>query len=738
MAIQSKEFVGIAEGIKKNELSTKDKIETLRATISELFDVKSSIDSQISYLEATLVAAYEDTDEDGEPDYSRIAAIEAQISDAKNEFFEVDGQLESMHSELSRSETGLESILEEKAQKLFEIQERARKTSNNITVAGGMYGAYSDVGSSIQNSMQTSLTALSQAASILDGSVDGFIGGGSGYGSNLSNNRGITTEEDLSTSHLGAFVVDVTADSNLSGNTLAVSNPSSFNTKHIGSVTSTTSNFQMNKQSTNYQKTSSFNTEQRENAYATSAFTGINDLESATPVANYRSLQSSQNMEKYIIQNEKSKAKSERTPRGDIKRRQEWAKQYQVGFTPTSTNKSLNSNTTPPADNKRGQRELADELEYEMSIDFLLSRFDKNKSTIEQTTTSAAAKSTLDKRNEFLKRLQVDVKPVVNITNMNSDSADDVPNIGSRVRKQDYRYLDREQNMVSRIGVNRDIQNQHHDYDGVQNDIDSIKSKFNAFLQKGSSVKSNDNEVDKAQNIIDNYCKLALKNILSESKQRVRLNDTVEFQDDEKFKKGLERYGNAAGISGYNNGKKSYVKKSGPHPQKTAIHEHNHQLSCNDVKDKFGNITEYRRGISINGKDRQVNEALTEYFTKKMMGAEYPTNPDVAYKYNMFRIEKMEFGFGEKLLKEAYYQNKPQLLKSRYESVMGENTWEKFSRAFDESIKKYADEEVKAKKEYYLKTGKCLTTQTDIIRRKAVDYANVCATLFANKSKGVK
>ena len=134
-----------------------------------------------------------------------------------------------------------------------------------------------------------------------------------------------------------------------------------------------------------------------------------------------------------------------------------------------------------------------------------------------------------------------------------------------------------------------------------------------------------------------------MKDILPQNKQTVSLTDFVEFQDDDKFALGLGGYERAVGINGYNNGKKSYVKKSGPHPQKTAIHEHNHQLSCNDVKDKFGYITEYRRGISINGRDRQVNEALTEYFTKKMMGAEYPINPNVGYKDNMLRIEKMEF-----------------------------------------------------------------------------------------------
>ena len=75
MAIRSKEFVGIAEDIKSHELSTKGRIENLRGTISELSGIKRSLDNQISYLEAALAAAYEDTDEDGDPDYGRISAI---------------------------------------------------------------------------------------------------------------------------------------------------------------------------------------------------------------------------------------------------------------------------------------------------------------------------------------------------------------------------------------------------------------------------------------------------------------------------------------------------------------------------------------------------------------------------------------------------------------------------------------------------------------------------------------
>lgn len=282
MAIRSKEFVGIAEGIKSHELSTKGRIENLRGTISELSGVKRSLDNQISYLEAALAAAYEDTGEDGDPDYGRISAIEAQINSAERELSEVEGELDTANSELSQSQAELETVMEEKARTLFEIQERARKTSNNIAVAGGMYGAYSGVGNSLQSSMQTSLASLSQAANILDGSVDGFTGGSSGgvNGGGSTGGRGMTSQGELSTSALSAFAVGAATSTILSGNTSPASMPSSFTTNHTNEATpATTSGFRSGQQSINPQKTLNFNSEQSGNSYTVSAFSMTEAIE---------------------------------------------------------------------------------------------------------------------------------------------------------------------------------------------------------------------------------------------------------------------------------------------------------------------------------------------------------------------------------------------------------------------------------------------------------------------------
>ena len=205
MTVRSREFVGIAEGIRNHELSAKTQIENLRGQISELSGRKSSLDGVISYLEAAIAAAYEDTDEEGDPDYGLITSLEAQKSDAERQMSQVEQELDTADRELESKQDELESVEEEKAQTLFEIQERARKTSSNIAVAGGMYGAYAGAGSALQSSLQGSLSSLSQAASILGGSISGATGGSSGTSRSASGGRGGNSGGDPGSGPLAAI-----------------------------------------------------------------------------------------------------------------------------------------------------------------------------------------------------------------------------------------------------------------------------------------------------------------------------------------------------------------------------------------------------------------------------------------------------------------------------------------------------------------------------------------------------
>ena len=494
MAIQSKEFVGIAEGIKSHELSTKGRIESLRGTISELSGEKRAIGNQISYLEAALDAAYEDVDEDGNPDYDRIAEIEAQIYEAEDELSTVENQLNTANVELTNSESELESIMEEKAQTLFEIQERARKTSNNIALAGGMYGAYSGVGSSLQSSMQTSLASLSQAANILDGSVDGFTGGGSGggNGSRSSGGRGMTSQGELSTSALSAFAVGTATSSILNGNTSPVSTPRSFTTNYTnGATPATTSGFRSAQRSINPQKTLNFNTDQRENSYATTSFSGSAEAESIAQSENYHSSQTSPNMEGFFADKGSTyEVSKENSVRGSInEKRRSWAQQYKVGFTPIVSSPTSTSSSGGSSTPNKGQRELADELEKGFLGGAFASKFVKGRNTNQSDPIISSPRSSNDIRKDFIQRLQVNVEPIINPVNTTTSSSDgDDISIGARLREK-RNDRDFERGLLSKFGLGyKTSQVSSADYTKrpikPRNQILAVKNDFHSQLSK--------------------------------------------------------------------------------------------------------------------------------------------------------------------------------------------------------------------------------------------------------------
>lgn len=306
MAVRSRDFVGIAEGIRSHELSTKSQIENLKGRMSELSGRRSSLNSTISYLEAAIAAAYEDTDEDGDPDYGLIASLEAQKSSAENELSGVENNLDSTGNELENKQNELETVEEEKAQTLFEIQERARKTSNNISLAGGMYGAYAGVGGTLQNSLQTSLSSLTQAAGILGGSVNGAssgsLGGPSGSGNATSGEVETSLRDNGSgTGPLSAFT------GGYSGEALPLS-ASQFSTNQDQlSTPATMPNYHSGQGAINTRAPQSFSTEQGANEHALSSFGDVTASQVTFQSADgYRSNQTSQNLEIQFVPTDSS------------------------------------------------------------------------------------------------------------------------------------------------------------------------------------------------------------------------------------------------------------------------------------------------------------------------------------------------------------------------------------------------------------------------------------------------
>lgn len=297
MAVRSRDLVGIAEGIRNNELSTRGQIENLKGHISELSGRKNSLDSKISYLEATIAAVYENTDDDGEPDYGLLAILESERISADNELWDVEQDLDSSSNELESKQEKLKDVEEEKAQTLFEIQERARKTSQNISLAGGMYGAYSGVGVTLKNSLQTSLSSLTQAAGILGGHVDGGTGGRSGSatsGRSGTASRGIdiaTGNENKRSDALIGFTGRYTGES------LPLS-ASQFNTEQDQFITpATTSNYRLGKEKINTKPVQNFASRQDTNTYTINSFGKVLEESPVLPgVTEYLSGQESQDI----------------------------------------------------------------------------------------------------------------------------------------------------------------------------------------------------------------------------------------------------------------------------------------------------------------------------------------------------------------------------------------------------------------------------------------------------------
>lgn len=406
-SIKSRDFVGIAEGIKTHELSTKGKIESLKNTLSELNGRKSYIESNIASLEAALAAAYEDTDEDGDPDYSLISSIEAQIESAENELSGVAEEINTNNGELAQTQIEFESVQEEKAQTLFEIRERARQTSSNISVAGGMYGAYAGVASTLQSSLQSSLSSLTQAANILGGSVDSAVGGGvSSGGSSNTTSGDVGGDSSLSNSSLAAFINDGT-DENSSYSTEKYH---SEKTEHM--TPATTPNFHSGQKTVNPQRPLVFKSEQEANFYASSSFSDNTERESTDKDNTYSTSQTSSNLERNIS----GSKLSPNIARSDLQKKRDWAKQYEIGYTPVASLKTNKSSESEDISNGNSQRALGKEHDvrrpslgnHKAAIAFGLYEISNNTRSIQNNTNeskNSSNKNTLSKEERFRKSL---------------------------------------------------------------------------------------------------------------------------------------------------------------------------------------------------------------------------------------------------------------------------------------------------------------------------------------------
>lgn len=307
MGVRSRDFVGIAEGIRSHELSAKSQIENLKGCISKLSARRSSLNRTISYLEAAIAAEYERR----RPDREYIEELKEEKSSTKEALDDVESELDSTNHELNNKQNELQEVEEEKAQTLFEIQERARKTSNNISLVGGMYGAYAGVGSSIQDSLQTSLSSLGQAASILGGSVETAS---RGTGRSSSSGSGSISSGEMGNKNTEVGALTAFTGGNFSG-TSPLSASRFSTTQDVSATPATLPNYHSGKGTINTKNVQNFITSQDKNGYAISSFgsdvDGQADFQNADV---YCSKQTSQNMEVTFSSMEESSFLEEHSP----------------------------------------------------------------------------------------------------------------------------------------------------------------------------------------------------------------------------------------------------------------------------------------------------------------------------------------------------------------------------------------------------------------------------------------
>ena len=176
-----------------------------------------------------------------------------------------------------------------------------------------------------------------------------------------------------------------------------------------------------------------------------------------------------------------------------------------------------------------------------------------------------------------------------------------------------------------------------------------------------------------------------LDKYISDDKLKIKCTDNTEALTPKemhaKYGKGWDK-----SIMGFNDGNRSFVDSSYGYDQakETAIHENFHQLSANDTNN--GWYTTYKRGLSIDGADRGLNEAMTQKYTLDTMRDTDPSyeNPNCAYDDATKLVQDIySFGDNKDMFDQAYFGNKPELLKQHFDKYGGEGFYDRLSKNFD-------------------------------------------------------
>ena len=271
---------------------------------------------------------------------------------------------------------------------------------------------------------------------------------------------------------------------------------------------------------------------------------------------------------------------------------------------------------------------------------------------------------------------------------------------GERVREMDARDTrvkwDSDNDITSKDEVK--VDNSQVINDGIFDEIFLSKEERDARKLARKINDSNENLKDTQETVNRFFEDENVMDYLSDKKRfkqklKMPLSDTVTnmgYQEAAETYNSMSKYEYSKNIVGFNNGKQSFIVvegKSANEIKHITIHEDIHQKSANDVYlDADTVIT--RRGISIAGEYTQVNEGITEFYTKRAMQDEY-NEDNVDYSSNAKRAEQLERIVGKGNLYKAYFENQPGIIINEFErnfGPAGKEIWNKYNKFCDLAV----------------------------------------------------
>ena len=200
---------------------------------------------------------------------------------------------------------------------------------------------------------------------------------------------------------------------------------------------------------------------------------------------------------------------------------------------------------------------------------------------------------------------------------------------------------------------------------------------FEKTMTKASNRK--DMDIVKANDNIMTYMKANLSSYIKKDISSSDPLSIIKLKSDKEFDKLSSPTLDMSQVMSYTDGKYCYLRNTYRYKQREAIKTYMNFLSTNTYKDRKTGKMITRSGIDDDThQSRALNNCLTNYFVHEAIDdKDQLINGDWQVGKAMVAI------FGAAKIKEAYFQNKPQLLRDAWEEKLGQNSWNNLARAME-------------------------------------------------------